>query len=439
MTTGDGKALLERQPDMALTDSQDGDAEIEVDAGRKYQSMVGFGAAITDASAHLIQSALDDAQRKALIAELFGPAPGLNFSFTRVVIGASDFSVWHYTFNDIPAGESDPELSRFSIEPAKSEVLPTVREALSANPNLAVMASPWSAPAWMKTTDSLITGTLRDDAYAPFAKYLRRTIEAFAEEGVPVRFVSVQNEPDFEPADYPGMRLSAGQRARLIGEHLGPELAAAGLDAKILEWDHNWDQPQQPMSVLADEKAAPYVGGVAWHCYSGEVSAQSAVRAAYPEKDAYFTECSGGRWSAPWPDAWLWTMRNIVIGATEHWARGAIMWNLALDEQDGPHLGGCGNCRGVVTIDGLTGEITRNPEYYALGHASRFVRAGAYRIGATCEEPTLSCVAFLNPDGERALIVLNTGEEAATFTAGEKSLTFSFSLPASAAVTFVWR
>lgn len=439
LTTPDQKALLARQSDLAFHEKPELAADIRIDASQRRQKMVGFGAAITDASAHLIRTKLDNAQRKMLMDELFGPSPGLNFSFTRIVIGASDFSSAHYTYDDIDVGETDPNLERFSIDAARLELLPTVYEALNANADLTVMASPWSAPAWMKTTGSLIRGTLRDEAYAPFALYLRRTVEEFAAAGVPIKYVSIQNEPDFEPANYPGMRLSPGQRARFVGEFLGPEFERAGLDAEILEWDHNWDQPYQPMSVLTDEKAVAHIAGVAWHCYNGDVSAQSHVRALYPDKDVFFTECSGGRWSDPWPDAWIWILQNIVIGTSNNWSRGAMMWNLALDETDGPHLGGCGDCRGVVTIDSKTGAVTRNPEYYALGHASRFVKKGAYWIKSSTARADLASVAFINPDGKRVLIVLNTGEKHADFTVSEKAKSFGYQLGPGAAATFVWR
>ncbi|MGH6780973.1 MAG: glycoside hydrolase family 30 protein, partial [Sphingomonadaceae bacterium] len=343
LTLPDQSALLARQPSIAFTDGRaQGDA-VSIDPAHRYQQLVGFGAAITDASAFLIQNKLNSAQRAALLNELFGPAPGLNFSFTRVTIGASDFSREHYSFDDRPKGERDPTLAHFSIAPARAEVLPTVRAARAINPSLALMATPWSAPGWMKSTDSLVKGTLREDAYAPFAAYLRRTIEDFAAEQVSVDYLSIQNEPDFEPENYPGMRLSAAQRARIIGDHVGPEFARAGLTTKILDWDHNWDQPEQPLGVLTDPGAARHVSGIAWHCYAGDVAAQTRVREAHPDKDVFFTECSGGEWSAAWPQAWPWTMRNLVIGATRNWARGVLMWNLALDEKYGPHLGGCGD------------------------------------------------------------------------------------------------
>jgi glucosylceramidase len=436
LTLPDQSALLARQAPIVLQPGVAAGA-ITVDPARRFQEMVGYGAAISDASAWLIQRRMTAEQRAALLAELFGPR-GNGFSFTRVTIGASDFSRNHYSYDDRPKGERDPELAHFSIAPAKAEVLPTVRAARAINPKLAVMVSPWSAPGWMKTTDSLIKGTLRDDAYRPFATYLRRTVQDFAREIGPVDYLSIQNEPDFEPENYPGMRLSPAQRARAIAL-LGPELAGAGLRTRILDWDHNWDLPEQPLGVLADPSAARYVSGVAWHCYKGDVPAQSVVRDKYPDKDVFFTECSGGEWSRAWPDSWAWTMRNLVIGAPRHWARGLLMWNLALDEKYGPHLGGCDNCRGVVTIDSKTGAVTRNVEYYALGHVSRFVARGAHRIASDTRAGGIETVAFRNPDGTRVLLAFNAGAQAETVTVQADGGHFAYPLPANAAVTFRWR
>ena len=189
--------------------------------------------------------------------------------------------------------------------------------------------------------------------------------------------ITVQNEPHFEPGDYPGMRLDPAQRARFVRQYLGPLNSA-----RILEWDHNWDEPNSPLAVLADSGARRYVSGVAWHCYAGDVSAQSVVHDAYPDKDAYITECSGGDWAPKFADNLAWMVSKLIIGGTRNWARGVILWNLALDEQHGPHTGGCGNCRGVVTIKS-DGTVERNEEYYALAHISRFVPPGARRIAST--------------------------------------------------------
>lgn len=439
LTLPDQSALLAEQPSLQFAGGAPAGDVIIVNSDLRYQQFVGFGAAITDASAFLIQNKLDAAAREALLKDLFGPAPGVGFSFTRIVIGASDFSTSHYSFNDRPPGDADPELKYFSIEAAKREVLPTLRAARAINPDLAVMASPWSAPGWMKTTDSLIQGTLREEAYAPFAAYLRRTVEAFAAEGAPVDYISIQNEPDFEPGNYPGMRLSAEQRARIIGEHVGPEFERAGLKTNILEWDHNWNKPEQPLGVLADADAARFISGVAWHCYEGDVTAQTSVREHHPDKDVFFTECSGGEWSRAWPDAWAWTMRNLVIGATRNWARGVLLWNLALDENHEPHLGGCGNCRGIVTIDSRTGAVTRSPEYYALGHVSRFVRPGARRVASTSPVAGVESAAFVTDDGSRVLVAFNTAAEPVDLVVEESGRHFRYTLAPNAAATFRWR
>jgi glucosylceramidase len=438
LTTADQSALLAEQPPLAF---EPGDAAnaISVDPANRYQQMVGFGAAITDASAWLIQNRMTAVQRRALLRDLFGRDPGIGLSFTRLTVGASDFSRSHYSYDDMPKGETDPRLAHFSIAPARADVLPAVRAARAINPKLAVMLSPWSPPGWMKSSDSLITGTLREGAYHPFAAYLRRTVQAFAKEIGPADYFSIQNEPDFEPDSYPGMRLSAAQRARIIGDHVGPEFARAGLKTRILDWDHNWDLPQQPLGVLADPAAARYVAGIAWHCYNGDVAAQSQVRDAHPDKDVFFTECSGGNWSGSWADSWRWTLRTLVMGAPRNWARGVLLWNLALDENHGPHSGGCGDCRGVVTIDSKTGTVTRNPEYYALAQASRFVAPGAWRIASDSRTDGVETVAYANPDGTRILLAFNAGKDAADVAVQSEGRHFAYRLPANAAATFRWR
>jgi glucosylceramidase len=338
----------------------------------------------------------------------------------------------------VPAGETDFALEHFSIEPNRAAVLPTVEQALSINPALKVMASPWSAPGWMKTTGSLIKGTLRDDAYGAFAEYWVKYIEAYAAEGVPIWAITVQNEPHFEPENYPGMRLEPAQRARFLKDHLGPAFAREGIETLIFDWDHNWDEPQSPLAVLGDAEARQYVDGVAWHCYGGEVGAQGQVHDQYPGVDAYFTECSGGGWAPNFADNLEWFVSTLIIGSTRNWSRGVLLWNLALDENHGPHLGGCGDCRGVVTINSTTGAVTRNEEYYALAHASRFVLPGAHRIGSTSGVSGLESVAFENPDGSMALIVVNTSEVERSFRVRLGQEAFFYLLPAGAVVTFRW-
>ncbi len=437
LTTPDQAALLAPQPALQLFNGGAPATAVRIDPAQRFQEIVGFGAAITDASAYLMQRVMSATQRDALLTDLFG-ADGQRFGFTRVTIGSSDYSRTHYSYDDQPSGQTDPTLANFSIAPAREDVLPTVRAARALNPQLAVMASPWSPPAWMKTNDSLIKGTLRADAYAPFAAYLTRTVQAFAAEGVPVDYLSIQNEPDFEPGDYPGMRLSPDQRIALIGDHVGPAFRAANLTTRILELDHNWDLSAQPIAVLSNAKAASFISGVAWHCYRGDVSAQGSVHDRFPDKDTFFTECSGGEFSPGWSSTFSYNIRTLMIGATRNWARGVLLWNMALDENHGPHLGGCNDCRGVVRINSQTGDVTRNPEYYALGHLSRFVRTGARRIASTTNDDGIQTVAFVNPDGSQVLLAFNNTQAAADVAVDSPGGAFSYRLPSYAAATFRW-
>jgi glucosylceramidase len=441
ITTSDQTRLLDRDRPLAFADRPALTAVIDVDPSRRYQAMVGFGAAMTDASAWLIRHRLNDVQRQALLQELFGRGEGaVGFGLVRLTMGASDFSRHHYSLNDRPPGDSDLPLEHFSIEANRADVLPVMQQVLAINPRLQIMASPWSAPGWMKTSDSLIKGSLRPDRYDVYARYLLRYVDAYAEQGVPIFALTLQNEPHHEPDDYPGMRLDPPARGELIGRHLGPMIARRGMTPQLIEWDHNWDLPQAPLAVLADPVARPYIAGVAWHCYAGEVQAQSVVHELHPDKDTWFTECSGGEWAPAWSQSLPWVVRNLVIGATRHWARGVLMWNLALDEQHGPHLGGCKDCRGVVTIDSRTGVVTRNLEYYALAHASRFVRPGAVRIASTAEVGSLQSVAFRHDDdGATVLIVCNSGPAALTFSVRQAGRVVDYTLPRESVATLVWR
>jgi glucosylceramidase len=290
----------------------------------------------------------------------------------------------------------------------------------------------------MKTTDSLIQGSLKPKAYPYFADYLSRYLKAMRSQGVYISLLTLQNEPGFEPDSYPGMKVTPESRAAFIGGYLGPKLQADGNTTKILDYDHNWDLPSSPLTVLGDAKATSYLAGIAWHCYAGDVAAQGPVHDAYPDKDAYFTECSGGEWAPKFNETFDWTVKNLIIGSTRNWAKGVLMWNLALDETFGPHKGGCADCRGVVTINSTTGKVTKNIEYYAFGHASKFVRPGAVRVAST-EADGLSNVAFENTDGSIVLIALNGNTAAKAFSVKSGDTAFDYNLPAGAVATFVWK
>jgi len=382
---------------------------------------------------------MDAAQRSALMKDLFGPPPGLHIGFVRLPIGASDFSLTDYSLDDVPPGETDPGLAHFSIAPIRDMQVPVAREALSLNPSLKVMASPWSAPGWMKSSGALVQGTLLPQYYQAFAGYLVKYVEAMKAVGIPIFALTLQNEPHFEPQNYPGMLLDADARAQLIGRYLGPALARRKPATLIMEWDHNWIWPEEPLQVLGDPQAAAYISGVAWHCYKGKPAAQTDVHGAHPDKDAYMTECSGGGWESPSDPALLSMTRQLIIGSTRAWARGVLLWNLALDESAGPHLGGCRNCRGLVTIDSHTGKVRRNDEYYVIAHASRFVRPGAQRVESSEADAGLANVAFRNQDdGSIVLIVDNWAASPREVLVRCRDREFRYTMPERSIATFVW-
>lgn len=443
LSTQDRKLRLARQPDIqvAVSDANTppAAADITIDTSRTFQTITGFGAALTDSSAWLLDHKLDGYQRFAFLQEMFGPPPGLNLDMARVSIGASDFSLKPYTLDDMPAGQADPGLAHFNIAATLQDVVPVLREAMEINPQLRVIATPWSAPAWMKSIDALNGGTLQPQYEATYARYLVKYVDAMQALGIPIWALTVQNEPGFEPLTYPGMLLPADARARIIGQHLGPALADLDPRPRILDWDHNWDAPGQPLAVLADAAARRYVDGVAWHCYAGDVSAQSRVHRAYPDKDAYLTECSGGYWASARNGELLLFARDILMMSLRNWARGAVYWNIALDEKHGPHSGGCVDCKGMVTIDSGTGAIHRNDEYYAFAHYSRFVLPGAVRVWSTDTAKDIHNVAFRNADdGSIVLVVANGAEQPRSITVAQDRLSFEYAMPPQSVATFTW-
>lgn len=433
MTTADGSQRLVPMTGISEGEASPASTEIAVDTSQRFQTMEGFGASITDASAWLLQTKMTPKARADLLKELFGPQ-GAGFSVTRITVGASDFSQSHYTYADTPGNPVA------DITQAKAHLLPTLRAMRTINPRLKIIATPWSAPAWMKDSGSLVKGRLKPASYADFSRYLVSYAKAMRRAGAPIDILTIQNEPHFEPVDYPGMRVEPKERADLIGNHLGPLMQKELPKTRLLDWDHNWDQSESPVAVLSDPKAAQYIDGVAWHCYAGDVKAQSVVRDRFPDKEVWFTECASGAWSPDWDKSFAWSMRTLIIGTTRNWARGVVMWNLALDENNGPHLGGCGNCRGLVTIDSKTGAVTREPEYYAFAHASRFVRAGAVRVASDSGLAAIESVAFQHGKrGKIAMIVRNGSNAEKEISVRQGKRVFKAKMPAGAVATFTWQ
>ena len=409
---------------------------ITIDESQLYQQFEGAGAAMTDSSAWLIMNAISETERNDLMADLFSDS-GINLSYARVPMGASDFALSSYTYDDMPAGQTDPTLANFSIVHDEDYIIPSLQQARDLNPQLRLMGTPWSAPAWMKDNENLNAGSLDAQYYDAFADYHVKFIEAYLAQGLPIDSLTAQNEPEHETTSYPSMGMSAEEQKVFVRDHLGPALEAAGLQTRLLLLDHNWDLANYPLSILADPTAYAYVAGTAFHCYAGDVDAQTAVHNAYPDKGVWFTECSGGGWATDFGDNMTWNMQNLVIGNFRNYGKSLLLWNLALDQDDGPQNGGCSDCRGVVTIDQNTQDIDYNVEYYVLGHVTKFVDPGAYRIDSTefiANGP--ENVAFHNPDGSIVLIV--HAEEAATFDVSWQGQYINYSLPAQGTVTFKW-
>jgi len=441
LTTADQSHLLAPQSPLNLSTSAPQDAHpISVDSSKRYQVMDGFGASLTDSSAYVI-SQLPASKRGELMMKLFNVNTGAGLSYLRQPMGASDFARSNYTYDDMPAGQTDPMLAHFSVAHDDAYILPLLRQALAINPSLKVMATPWSPPAWMRTGHSLIGasgGTLEPQYYDAYAQYFVKFVEAYAAAGVPVDAVTLQNEPEFAPEGYPGMLFSPADQATFI-IHLGPALRAAGLSTKIMAFDHNWDLSSYAKTVLDNTNAAQYVAGTAFHCYGGDPSAQSDVHDVAPSKDVYLTECSGGDWSPDFGANLNWGVGNLAIGAIRNWAKTVLLWNLALDTRGGPTNGGCTNCRGVVTVDPSSGAVDYNVDYYVLGAFSKVVQPGAVRIdSSTLESIGVQNVAFLNPDGSSALVALNWGKTAQSVSVNADGQSFTTSIPVGSAASFRW-
>jgi glucosylceramidase len=433
-TTADKSKLLAAQTG-ATFNAGTGSASqtITINPGTTYQAMTGFGASFTDSSAWLVANS---SQRNTIMTKLFDPNSGIGLDFLRQPIGASDFARSVYSYDDT-AG--DTSLANFSTAHDNSYILPILQQARQLNPATTVMATPWSPPGWMKTSGSMIGGTLLPADRTAYANYFVKFLQAYAAAGVPVSLVTAQNEPEFSPGNYPGMAMSATDEATFINSYLGPAIQNAGLSTKILGYDHNWNDTGYPSTVLAN--AGNYTVGTAWHCYSGDPSAQSTVHNSYPSKDTYFTECSGSQSSNTantFSDSLMWQTENLIIGATRNWAKSVVTWNMALDPSGGPSMN-CTTCTGVVTVDNSNGGATYNAEYYVLGQASKFVKPGAVRLDSnTFGSGNVEDVAFKNPDGSHALLVQNANSAAQTFNVSESGQSFTYTLPGHSVATFTW-
>lgn len=399
------------------------------------QTVDGFGFSLTGGSALHINN-MSSGAKSSLLNELFGAQDGqLDISYLRVSIGSSDLDAAPFSYNDLPAGETDTDLSEFSLAPDQSHLIPVLQEILAINPDIKIMGSPWSAPVWMKTNNSTIGGELNPDYYAVYAQYFVKYVQGMAALGIPIDAITIQNEPE-NPHNNPSMLMSATQQADFIKNHLGPAFQANSISTKIILFDHNLDHPNYPISILEDTDAYPFIDGSAFHLYAGQISNMNQVHNAFPEKNLYFTE----QWmQAPgnFPEDFKFHTRELIIGAMRNWSRNVLEWNLASDANWEPHTdGGCTECLGGLTISG--DNVERNPAYYVVAQVSQFVPAGSVRIDSNTSNE-LPNVAFKTPDNQIVVVVLNNTDVGQSFNISVGETPVSTVLPANSAGTFVWQ
>lgn len=427
-------ALFKQQKAIRFSKVKNQLPSIEVDKTKKFQQIDGFGFCLTDGSAYLINRMAEEDKSK-LLNELFSTeGNSIGISYLRISVGASDLSSHVYSYDDLPEGETDPDLSKFNIVETKKDLIPVLKMILKINPSIKILGSPWSAPVWMKDNNSSIGGSLRPKYYDVYANYFVKYIQAMKAEGINIDAITPQNEP-LNPKNNPSMYMSAEEERDFIKNSLGPALHKAEISTKIICYDHNADEPQYPLTILQDTEARKYVDGSAFHLYAGDISALSKVHNALPEKNIYFTEQYTGSGSTFAGDL-SWAIQNLIIGASRNWSKNVLEWNLASDPNLEPHTdGGCNTCLGAVTIDG--NRVTRNQSYYIIAHASKFVRPGSYRIQSS-EVSGSSNVAFITPQGKIVLIVINTTRAPLSFNIKFGDKTAATSLNGGAVVTYVW-
>jgi glucosylceramidase len=404
---------------------------IILDPARTYQRILGFGGAFTDAACYMFNQ-LTPANREKLFHELFHSSE-MNLSVGRVCIGSSDYATRAYSYCD---GDPDPELTRFSIAPDKEYILPLLRESRKVNPELFLLGSPWSPPGWMKSSGTMLGGSFKKKHYSTYAQYFLKFLNAYAAEGVPVNAITTQNEVDTDQdGRMPACLWGQEYEIEFISRHLGPVLTGAGVNTKIWVLDHNYDLWGRALSELEKPTLNKYVDGIAWHGYAGDPTAMTRVHDAYPDKHAYWTEGGPDITDPAYARDWAkWS--STFAGILRNWSRCIMAWNLALDESGKPNIGPF-PCGGVMTIHSATKEITYSGQYWALAHYSRSIRRDALRFDSQGGSPSLSHVAFANPDGSKVLVLTNAGAETtAEVRLGDMSARVP--LPADSVATLTW-
>ena len=436
ITNPDKSALFAHQPAALLFGATGTYPVITVDDKQTYQSIDGFGFALTGGSAmHIIRMSMES--RAKLLHELFATdSDNIGVSYLRLSIGSSDLNEHVFSYDDLPPGETDTAMKKFDLGPDRSDVIPVLKEILAINPAIKILGSPWSPPAWMKTNNDTRGGRLKPEYYAAYAKYFVKYIQQMKAEGITIDAITVQNEP-LHPGNNPSILITAPEEKDFVKNNLGPAFEAAGIHTKILVYDHNADRPDYPITILDDPAAAKYIDGSAFHLYGGKIEALTDVHNAHPDKNIYFTE----QMVVQFGDSPMMNIASpvsrIIIGAARNWCSNVLEWNLAAGPDFKPYTdrGGCSMCQGAVTID--SNSVTKNVAYYSMAHVSKFVRPGSVRI-ASNNIDSLPNVAFTTPTGKKVLIVVNDSRNKQTFTIRYNGKDAAATMEGKAAGTFVW-
>lgn len=418
---------------------------ITINKNSRYQTIDGFGAAMTGASCYNLLK-LSAQARTSFLKEIFDPVDGLGSSLIRVCIGASDFSVdSEFTWCDTPDASGGLKFFEVPYED-KEFLIPVLKEIYKINPDVKIIASPWSAPRWMKNKNSWAGGSLLKDKFDVYAEYFVRWIKTMEGYGFNIHAITIQNE-SLNAGNSMSMYMSWQDQRDFVKNSLGKAFAEAGLKTKILVYDHNYTEYTYPMNIFADNDAAKYVAGSAWHNYSGQVNLLDNVVKAYPGKEIYFTEASIGDWNHGQPGGFSKCLmdhfESIFMGTMYYNGKGVTLWNLLLDTKNGPHRGqgACTTCYGLATIDVKTGEIVaRNSQYYDIAHTSKVIRPGAVRVAIEGKWPgdDAACQAFVNTDGSVAVIILNKSEKNFEFAFKGENTAYAL-VPAKSIVSLLWQ
>jgi glucosylceramidase len=436
LTKGNESVKLQLQNTvLAFSTSTNNFPNIEVDDAVNFQAVDGFGFTLTGGSATVIDQ-LSSAKKAELLQDLFGTTgTAVSFSYLRLSIGASDLNAAPFSYNDLPAGQTDVALANFSLAEDTVHLIPLLKQILLINPNIKIMAAPWSPPVWMKDNGSTIGGSLQPQYYSVYAQYFVKYIQAMKAGGINIDAVTPQNEP-LHPGNNPSLLMTAVQQADFIKNHLGPAFQAAAIATKIVVYDHNCDRPDYPLTILNDPAAKAYVDGSAFHLYAGDISALTQVHTAHPDRNVYFTEQytpSNGSFAGDLQ----WHLKNVIIGSMRNWSKTALEWNIANDGGFGPHTdGGCTTCKGAITVTSGSSYI-KNVGYYIVAHASKFVPPGSKRIQSSLPSG-LPNAAFKTPAGKKVLIVVNDGSSSLQFNIKQNGKWVTTYLDGGAVGTYIW-